>query len=276
MSVDELPGRPAEAARNSPNAPIIVMAYAGSGADRLRSALSPFPGLTCTQWTGILPLCHHAVTTWQTVDGNSGGGVSPLAAASLRALSAGLMTAVLARQGGKRWCEFTSGASAAAQSFARICPQAQFLVVHRRADSVVRAIIGSSRWGPEGPEFAPYVSAHPASPVAALASYWAAHTAEQLEFEQAQPERCHRVRVEDLTANAEQALGGISDFLALDGSGMAPLFTRDDGQNGQAEKGAPATGLPIDRIPASLLARVNELHRTLGYPPVTAAGARDD
>ena len=37
-----------------------------------------------------------------------------------------------------------TSASAAAQSFARICPQARFLVVYRRADSVVRAIIGSS------------------------------------------------------------------------------------------------------------------------------------
>lgn len=276
MSVDELPGRPAEAARNSPSAPIIVMAYAGSGADQLLSVLSGFRELACTQRTGILPLCHHAVTTWQTVDGGAGGGVSPLAAASLRALSAGLMTAVLARQGGGRWCEFTSGASAAAQSFARICPQARFLVAHCRADTVVRAIIGSSRWGLEGQEFAPYVSVHPASPVAALASYWAAHTAGLLEFEEAHPDKCHRVRVEDLTADAAQALLGISDFLALDGRAMSPSLTRDDDRNWQARDSAPATGLPIDRIPASLLARVNELHRSLGYSPVIAAGAQGD
>jgi hypothetical protein len=271
---DELSNRPAEAARKSRSAPIVVMAYAGSGADQLRSVLSAFPELACTQRTGILPLCHQAVTTWQTVDGGVGGGVSPLAAASLRALSAGLMTAILARQGGKRWCEFTSGTTtAAAQSFARICPQARFLIAHCRADTVVRAIIGSSRWGLEGPEFAPYVSAHPASPIAALASYWAAHTAQQLEFEHAQPDKCHRVRVEDLTANAAQAVLDISDFLALDGRDASPSFTQDDDRNWQAEEGAPATGLPIDRIPASLLARVNELHRSLGYPPLTAAGA---
>jgi protein-tyrosine sulfotransferase len=215
----QLSSRPAEAGQTPRNGPIIVMAYAGSGADQLRSVLSTYPELACTQRTGILSLFHHAVTTWQTVDGSAGGGVSPLAAASLRALSAGLMTAVVARHGGRRWCEFTSGATTTAESFARFFPQARFLIVHCRADTVARTVIGSNRWGLEGPEFAPFVSAHPASPVAALASYWAVHTTQQLEFEQAHPEKCHRIRVEDLTSNAAQALLDISDFLALDGRG---------------------------------------------------------
>lgn len=236
----------------------------------MRSVLSAFPELACTQQTGILPLFHHAITTWQTVEGNVGGGVSSLAAASLRALSAGLMTSILARQGGSRWCEFSSAPPAAAQTFARVYPQARFLIMHRRADTVARAIVGSSRWGLEGPEFAPYVSAHPASPVAALASYWAAHTTQQLEFERSQPEKCHRVRVEDLTANASQALLDVAGFLGLDGRDMSPSFAQTDVRNGQATQSAPAAGLPIDRIPEALLARVNELHRSLGYPPVTA------
>jgi hypothetical protein len=47
---------------------------------------------------------------------------------------------------------------------------------------------------------------------------------------------------------------------------MAPSLIHDDDRNRQAEEGTLATGLPLDRIPASLLARVNELHSTLGYP----------
>jgi hypothetical protein len=278
MSVDELPGRPAETAKTFGNAPVIVIAYAGSGADRLRSALSAFPELACTRQTGILPLFHQAFATWQAVDGNAGEGVSPLAAASLRALSAGLMTAILARQGGRRWCEFTTAAPAAAKSFARICPEARFLIVYCRADTVVRTIIGSSRWGLEGPEFAPYVSAHPGSPVAALASYWAAHTVQQLEFEQANPQVCRRVRIEDLTGDPAQTLPDISDFLGLDDAYAPPSFTRDDRWNEQGDPGvAPAvSGLPLDRIPPPLLAQVNDLHRSLGYPPVTGAQLGDD
>jgi hypothetical protein len=273
MRVGELPDRPATAAETSRNAPIIVMAHAGPGADQLRSMLSAFPELACTQRTGILPLCHHAVTTWQAVDGDAAGALSPLAAASVRTLSAGLMTAILARQGGKRWCEFTSAPPAAAQTFARLYPQARLLIAYCRVDTMVRAIIGSSRWGLEGQEFAPFVSASPASPVAALADYWATRTGQWLQFEQAHPRACLRVRVEDLTADAAQALPDISDFLALDGRDMPPSLIHDDGRNRQAQESAPATGLPLDRIPPPLLAQVNELHHSLGYPPVTAAGA---
>jgi hypothetical protein len=47
----------------------------------------------------------------------------------------------------------------------------------------------------------PFVAAHPASSAAALASYWAAHTTGQLEFEQHHPQSCLRVRTEDLITN---------------------------------------------------------------------------
>lgn len=269
MSIGELADRAGEAAKTVRNAPVIVMGYTGSGADRLRSELSAFGELACTQRTGILPLCHQAVSTWQVVDARGGEGMSPLAASSVRTLCSTLVRAILASEGGRRWCEVTNASAAAARTFARLYPGARFLIAHRRADAVMRAIIGSGGWGLEGLEFAPFVSAHPASPVAALASYWVTHTAQQLEFEQANPGVCYRVRAEDLTENAAQALPDISDFLALDGAHVSPL-----GWDRQAGTGAPdaAPRLPIDRIPASLLAQVNELHRSLGYSPVTAAG----
>lgn len=268
MSVGELQDRSAEAARRSRAAPVIVMACAGSVTGRLRSVLSVSGELACTQGTGILPLCHQAVSTWQAVDGGAGAGPAPLAASSVRALCSTLVTAILAREGGSRWCEFTSAAPAAAQTFARLYPQARFLIAYCRADTVMRAVIGASRWGPEGPEFAPFVSACPANPVAALASYWATRTAQQLEFEQAHPGICHRVRVEDLTADDAQAVADISDFLAL-GDKHTPLpHIQDDDPDLQS-----GGDLPLDRIPAPLLAQVNELHLGLSYSPVTAAGA---
>jgi len=35
-------------------------------------------------------------------------------------------------------------------------------------------------------------------------------------------------------------------------------------------RGSVAAGLPLDQIPVSSLARLNELHRQLGYPPLTS------
>jgi Sulfotransferase family len=273
MTVNELSRRPAEAAESARAAPVIVMAYTGSGADQLRTALSACPGLTCTIGTGILPLCHHAVTTWQAVDGRGDGASSPLGIASARTLCAGLVTAILAGHGGSRWCEFATAPPAAAQTFARLYPQARFLIVHRRADTVVRAIIGASRWGLTGPEFAPFVSAFPASSVAALASYWVTHTTQQLEFEQAHRALCLRVRIEDLTANAEQSLLDIGDFLALDRDDGSLWLAQDNGGSEPADANLPATGIPLAQIPPSLLAQLGELHQRLGYPPPIATEA---
>lgn len=263
-SISELGNRSGEAATSVRTAPVIIVGYTGSGADQLLSALSAFPELARTRQTGILPLCHQAVGAWQVVDDRGGDGLSPLAAVSVRALYGGLVAAVLAREGGSRWCEFTSAPLAAMRTFTRLYPGARFLSVHRRAETAISAIIGSGRWGLEGQEFAPFVSVHPASPVAALASYWAVHTAQQLEFEQENPEACHRVPVEDLTRNGTQILPKIGDFLALDDTSVSPSFTPDH---------EPAsTGLPLDRIPVPLLVQVNDLHRRLGYSPVTNAG----
>jgi hypothetical protein len=268
----ELGNRPREVTAAARNAPVVVMGYSGSGAERLRSALSWFPELACTQGTGILPLCHLAVTAWQAVEERDGAGMSPLAAASVRALCGGLVTAILAREGASRWCELSSAPTAVVQTFVNLYPGARFLLVHRRVDAVVRTVIGSGSWGLEGREFAPYVSAYPANPVAAVAAYWATHTAEQLEFERANPEACHRVRAGDLAGDSARVLPEISDFLALDGESLPPPHTLDDDWDGHADMGAPVADpvLPLDRIPGPLLARVNDLHRSLGYPPVTA------
>lgn len=268
MSIGELSRRPADPGKDSRAAPVIVLAYSGSGADQLRSLLSGFPGLTCTASTGIVPLCHQAIAAWQAVDGRTEGAFSPLGVASVRTFSAALITVILARDGGSRWCEFISAPPAAAGTFARLYPETRFLIVHRRAGAVVRAIIDANRWGLSGPEFAPFVAAHPTSSVTALTSYWAAHTTLELEFEQAHPQSCLRVRTEDLTANAAQAMRNIGEFLSADGRGGPPWLTQDEDGNRPA-----AAGLPVNQIPAPLLAQLNELHRKLGYPPVTAAGA---
>jgi|HubBroStandDraft_1064217.scaffolds.fasta_scaffold43468_2 hypothetical protein len=274
MSVAGLSSRPADAARDSLAAPVIVLGYAGSGAGRLRSLLLAFPDLACTGGTGILPLCDLAMTTWQAADGRATA--SPLALASIRAFTAGLMSAILAREGGSRWCELVSAPPAAAETFARLYPQTRFLTVHRQVGTVVRAILEADRWGPSGPEFAPFVTAHPASTVAALASYWAAHTAQQLEFEQAHRESCLPVRIEDLTADPAQAARDIGGFLAMSAGTGPPWLGLDQDPRGATAQEVPAAGLPLSQLPASLLGQLSELHRRLGYPNVTAAGAGAD
>ena len=137
----------------------------------------------------------------------------------------------------------------------------------------MRAPFSAGRWGLEGQEFAPFVSPYPASPVAALASYWAAHTIGQLDFERANPRACQRIRTEDLDGDTVRVRAGIGEFFALVDENMPPPFTLDDEPDLRVVTGdsASVAGIPVDPIPGPLLTQVNYLHARLGYPPVTAA-----
>jgi hypothetical protein len=64
----------------------------------------------------------------------------------------------------------------------------------------------------------------------------------------------------------------VGDFLALDDARVSPSFTRDEWDMQDATGDSASVGLPLDRIPVPLLAQVNDLHRRLGYSPVTSAG----
>jgi hypothetical protein len=271
MSVGELSRRPADAARDSRTAPVIVLAYAGSGVDQLRSLLDRFAGLTCTTGTGIVPLVHQALATWRVVDRRPGHPSSPLGIASVRTFSAGLITAIMARDGGRRWCEFSSAPPVTAQAFAHVYPQARFLIVHRRSDAVVRDLIDANRWGLSGPEFAPFVSAYPASTVAALISYWIARTTQQIEFRQAHPGSCLPIRTEDLGGDPAEVILNISEFISA-APVADPSWLTDAQDSGRPAGQVPCSErFPLDQIPAPLLERLNELHRELGYAPINPA-----
>jgi hypothetical protein len=95
---------------------------------------------------------------------------------------------------------------------------------------------------------------HPLSPAAAVAEYWAAHTAALAGFEAAHPDRCLRVRYEDMLADPAEASSVLRDFTgAQSADGMAGM--------------PPAPEL----VPAELMGRVNDLMTGLGYPALELA-----
>jgi hypothetical protein len=181
----------------------------------------------------------------------------------------------LARDGGTRWCEFATAPPPVAQTFLRLYPQTSFLIVHRRADAFLCAVLESSRWGLAGTEFVPFVSAYPASSVAALVAYWVTRTAALVDFEQAHQQSCLRVRMEDLSANAAQVLRDIRDFIALDDEPALPQSLPDPRSLEQIGDPPPpvTANIPFAQIPPPLLAQLNELHHKLGYPPIAPAEA---
>jgi hypothetical protein len=247
------------------DATVIVLTYAQSATDRLRSLLLAQPGLACTSGTGILPLCEQASASWRRADGVSVGPLPSLAVASIRAMATPLLTVLLARAGKRRWCEFAAATPNSAETFLELFPRTSFLALHRACPDVIYAALHDDPWGPTGPAFAPFMSAHPASMAAALMAYWIAHAGPLIAFEQAHPGACHRVRYEDLQDGLPSDLCTFLGLADLD-SGQ-PAWRVND-QTGPASDAGTAAVFPAGQVPPALLAEANDLMKDLGYPVI--------
>jgi hypothetical protein len=205
---------------------------------------------------------------WPLLPGRTARSLSPLAAAAVRALATGMIATITARAGRRRWCETAAATPAAAETFLRLFPATRFVCLHRACPDVIYAVLQASPWGLAGPAFAPYTAAHPGSTVAALAAWWAGHTAPLLAFEQDRPGACLRLRYEDLAADPGQVESDLRAFLGLGGPITQLPELPDD--PGQKLTGADAPGcaarIPAGQLPPPLLAQVNHLHTRLSYP----------
>lgn len=250
------------------NAPVIILTYPLAGAGQLSTLLASHPDLACSTGTGILPLCQQAAAAWAAVDGRQDTAPSRLAMTTTRALATSMITALLARQGKRRWCEIATAAPDTAGTFAYLFPGTQIICLHRACPDVARAAIHASPWGLVGHEYAPFTTAHPASTAAALTAYWVARTTALLTFERAHPETCHRLRYEDLTDSP----ASLPDFLRpRDPDPRPAAWLDDEAANLDIGTSGPDTGFPVEQIPPSLLERANSLMKQLGYQPLRPA-----
>jgi hypothetical protein len=116
--------------------------------------------------------------------------------------------------------------------------------------------------------FRAFTAAYPGHHAAALAAYWLARTEPMLQFEEAHPGRCLRVRYEDLADEPDRAIHDICTFLGLaeDVRAALPWPDRDD------DDALPTRpSIPVDQIPGPLHAQVNATLTRLSYPPMPDA-----
>lgn len=249
-------------AAGAPDAPVIILSYAHSGAELVQHALADGTSLACTVGTGILPMCEAAALSWARIDNRQDAGMSRLAASSIRALASTQLTAILAASGMRRWCELATTGPGAAQAFLQVFPTAKFVCVHRACTDLISATIAAHPWSLAGSVPYQFIAGYPANGVAAVASYWAWATEQLLEFETACPQAAVRVRYEDVAAGPASALRSTRAFLQLtpQGGPQPPGLGQPSKDRAQEHPQVPA-----DMIPSPLGERIAHLQSRLGY-----------
>jgi Sulfotransferase family len=261
--------RAGRAADRPPGGPIIVLSYPHAGAEALSQLLSASRSLACTSGTGIIPLCHAAMATWQQAE-EPGHRSSALAVKSVRVLVDQMITIIKARNGASRWCETVFTNTAAAATFGQVFPAATFACLHRSLPAVLAEGILAYPWGLGASPFWPFSGPHPGNNAATITAYWAARTQDLLNFEASHSAACVRIRHEDLVAGTGAVAAEICTHLGLNSN--LTHGNPDAGHQGSKDEPDQQLAIPEDQIPPALLATVTELHEELDYPIIQSHG----
>jgi protein-tyrosine sulfotransferase len=270
--------------------PVFVLCMSRSGSTLLRFLLDAHPELACPPETSLPALCGQLAVVWSLIEGaplsaNRGDAppeVPDAAIAGIRRMMDELTGGYLARRGKQRFCDKSLGSAQSAGLLLRIYPQARFVCLYRHPMDMIRSGLDACPWGLSGYGFDQYAGSSPGNAVLALARYWLDHATEIAAFEDQHPDRCHRVRYEDLVTAPEEVAASLFGFL---GAAPAPGIT-ESCFTGERERFGPAdykiwatsaiTGdsvgrgesVPAGLIPPPITAAVNELAGKLGYLPI--------
>jgi hypothetical protein len=282
--------------------PVFVMCNGRSGSTLLRFLLDAHPDLACPPETNLPGLCAQLATVWSLIEGaplSANRGDEPpdipeAAITGIRRTMDMMVGSYLTRRERQRYCDKSLGTARFADLLVRVYPRAKFLCLYRHPMDVVASGLEACPWGLNGYGFDPYIADTPGNSVLALARFWADNAGAVLAVEEKFPDRCHRLRYEDLVADPEQAAAGLFAFL-----GVAPApGISNRCFSGERERFGPADykiwrtsevsgesvgrgwSIPAGMISPPVLATVNELTGKLGYLPVddgwgTSAPAAD-
>jgi hypothetical protein len=270
--------------------PVFVLCMGRSGSTLLRFLLDAHPELACPPETSLPALCGQLSVVWSLIEG------APLAAerdaapprvpdaavAGIRRMLDEMTGSYLARRGKRVFCDKSLGSARFTDLLTQIYPGARFLCVYRHPMDVIRSGLDACPWGLSGYGFDQYIVGSPGNAVLALARYWLDNATQIHEVEQAQPERCHRIRYEDLVADPEDIMREVYEFIGVAAApGIAQAcFSGDRERFGPADHKIWATSQVSqdsvgrgESVPAGLIVppvatAINELVAELGYLPV--------
>ena len=267
--------------------PVFVLCMGRSGSTLLRLILDTHPDLACPPETNIPALCSQLAVVWSLIEGaplslqrgDAPPAIPDAAIAGIRETMDRMTAPYLRRRGKRRYCDKSLSTARYAELLLRIYPGARFLCLFRHPMDVISSGLEACPWGLNGYGFDQYIAGSPGNAVMALARFWHDEASGIVAVEEMHPDRCHRVRYEDMVRDPERVAAGIFHYIgAAPAPGIArAVFARDHEQFGPAdhkiwhtsEISAASVGrgdsVPAGLIPPPLLESINGLLGKLGY-----------
>jgi Sulfotransferase family len=268
--------------------PVFVLCNGRSGSTLLRFMLDAHPDLACPPETNLPALCAQLATVWSLIEGaplsQNRGDEPPVipeaAIAGIRATMDSMIGSYLQRRGKKRYCDKSLGTARFAELLVRVYPEARFICLYRHPMDVIASGVEACPWGLTGYGFDPYIATTtPGNAVLAIARFWADNVKAILDAEKRFPDRCLRVRYEDLVTYTEETAARIFAFLdTAPAPGISKAcFSAERERFGPSDHKIWYTSGISDRsigrgwsVPAAMIAppvltQVNDLAGELGY-----------
>jgi hypothetical protein len=278
---------PADGAVPGQPDPVFVLCMGRSGSTLLRFLLDAHPDLACPPETSMPALCGQLAVVWSLIEGaplSQTRGDSPpvvpdAAIAGIRHMMDMMTAPYLTRRSKKRFCEKSLGSARFADLLMRVYPDTKFICLYRHPMDVIRSGLDACPWGLNGYGFDQYIGGSPGNAVLALARYWLDNAAQIAAIEEEHPDRCFRIRYEDLVTEPEDAALEIYSFIGVDPMpGVAQeCFNTGRERFGPADHKIWATSkitansvgsgesVPAGLIPPPITFAINELTDKLGY-----------
>ncbi|WP_433325319.1 sulfotransferase family protein [Spirillospora sp. CA-294931] len=274
--------------------PVFVLSTARSGSTLLRFILDSHPVLACPPESDVALAGRHLFRTARILDqarpggpeqSPPDGGLPPHLAAAVRTPIDAIFGQFLRDTGKSRWCDKSPDSAADAHLLADLYPEAKFICLYRHCMDVVASLLESHPFGLGGGLAArhqSFTAQYPGNLVAAAGAYWESHVDRMTAFEEKNPERCHRVRYEDLVTAPEETAEGIFSFLDVEqvpgitqacfqveharvGPGDKKIWLTDRVSSDSLGRGVR---IPAGFLPRPLRDEVNGLLGKLDYRPV--------
>lgn len=270
---------------------MFVLTTSRSGSTLLRFILDSHPDLVCPPETGVASACVQ-LARMRSILENAGSAermeVHARLELSLRGKES-VRTALddafgdyLRARGKKRWCDKSLDTYMFADVLAQVYPEARFICLVRHCMDVIASGVETCPWGLHRFGFDPYVTQYPGNSVAAIGSYWLACTNAILGFQEKYPDKCVRVRYEDLVTDPEATAArifahigaepapGIADACFVtphegDGPGDEKIWFTDRVSSDSMGRGVI---VPAGALPEPLRTSVNETLDKLAYRTV--------